>query len=462
MIDPNRIFRSQHYMRHTQRRLEHLETLGLDLFNKSVLEPGAGIGDHSMFYLDRGCQVTASEPRPENFAELKRVWAKGAYPASSTFTALDADVWALEGRVDVFDIVHAYGILYHLDDPARALRVMAARCGGMLLLETCVTPGQETAINLLAEKQEDLSQAVGGMGCRPTRPWIMSELKRHFEHVYVTVTQPCHREFPNDWTQPRPPGLLSRAVFVASRHKIDNPTLSTTLSDRQPRRRFASPSGSQSDSTERATLIKRYDIGYVIDVGANSGQYGAGLRLQSGYDGPIVSFEPQTEAYRKLAERCLGDANWRCEQIALGSEAGSAPLFKTANSVSSSLLPTTTLARQIEKGLAAAGSEIVAVNTLTEGVPWDSIKGIPVLLKIDVQGLELDVLKGGETILDRVTLIELEASLFEVYEGEPTLATKLQYLTAHGFRVVAMWPGWRHPGNGELLQVDLMFARGAA
>ena len=71
MTDARSHFLSDLYIRHNARRLEHLASLHLDLRHKSVLELGAGIGDHSSFYLDRGCRVTAVEPRPENVAVLR-------------------------------------------------------------------------------------------------------------------------------------------------------------------------------------------------------------------------------------------------------------------------------------------------------------------------------------------------------------------------------------------------------
>src|SRR5438045_3527021 len=57
-------FHSWHYLRHTSRRLEHLASLSIPIFNTSVLEAGAGVGDHSHYYLDRGCQITITEARP--------------------------------------------------------------------------------------------------------------------------------------------------------------------------------------------------------------------------------------------------------------------------------------------------------------------------------------------------------------------------------------------------------------
>jgi len=40
-------FHSVGYLRHNARRLEHLNSLGLDISGRSVLELGAGIGDHT-------------------------------------------------------------------------------------------------------------------------------------------------------------------------------------------------------------------------------------------------------------------------------------------------------------------------------------------------------------------------------------------------------------------------------
>lgn len=51
--------------------------------------------------------------------------------------------------------------------------------------------------------------------------------------VYAPLTQPAHEEFPLDWTAPRQPGTLSRAVFIASRQPLDHPLLTTELPDRQ-------------------------------------------------------------------------------------------------------------------------------------------------------------------------------------------------------------------------------------
>ena len=51
-ISPLEEFHGPHYLKHNQRRQEHLATLGLPLAGRSVIEMGAGIGDHTEFFLD--------------------------------------------------------------------------------------------------------------------------------------------------------------------------------------------------------------------------------------------------------------------------------------------------------------------------------------------------------------------------------------------------------------------------
>ncbi len=228
MTAPSDIFWSTHYIRHNQRRQEHLATLGLELAHQTVLETGAGIGDHTSFFLDRGCQVTVTEPQEQNLEVLR-----ARYP---THDVRQIDLNAPPAEPIPVDIVYCYGTLYHLSEPAAAIGWMARCASRLLLLESCVAQGYEDAVYEVEEQIGPPDKAVSGLGCRPTRPWIRRELGKHFSHVYCTVTQPWHEEFPLDWAsdelrnQP-----LIRAVFVASRSRLPSPTLTDSVPVRQTR-----------------------------------------------------------------------------------------------------------------------------------------------------------------------------------------------------------------------------------
>src|SRR5258708_30234376 len=56
-------------------------------------------------------------------------------------------------------------------------------------------------------------------------------------------------------------------------------------------------------------VFRDHDIGFVLDVGANSGQYGVLIR-DCGFRGPIISFEPLTVAHERLVARAARDRRW--------------------------------------------------------------------------------------------------------------------------------------------------------
>jgi hypothetical protein len=230
-------FQNPLYQRHNQRRQEHLASLALPLHRKSVLELGPGIGDHTLFFLDRDCTVVSVEPRAENcqlFAERMRALLNAGYRKAANSKIVKGDIETLDRTITGrFDIIYCYGVLYHLDDPEAGLRTMAAHCGDLLLLETCVSFGAHEAINRLSEAEEVPIHAVHGIGCRPTRPWVFNRLKELFAHVYVPRTQPPdEKTFPLDWTSAEH-GSMTRAIFIAARQPLANPLLLDYLPDRQ-------------------------------------------------------------------------------------------------------------------------------------------------------------------------------------------------------------------------------------
>lgn len=225
---PLLFFHSHDYLRHNQRRQEHLASLGLSIAGSSVLEVAAGVGDHTSFFLDRGCTVVSTEVRPENLQLLR-----ARYPGLRV-QLLDLD--DPQGFTnESFDIVYCYGALYHLTRPAEALSFMSRCCRGLLLLETCVSIGSKELVNVCEEPKQNPTQSVRGQGCRPTRLWIFNQLKMHFNFVYLPTTQPNHEEFPIDWTIPKQPNILTRSIFIASKRRLTNHCLAEGLLEKQMR-----------------------------------------------------------------------------------------------------------------------------------------------------------------------------------------------------------------------------------
>lgn len=218
-------FQADFYQRINQRRLEHLATLNLPVDGSTVLEVGAGIGDHTSFFIDRRCEIVSTEARPENLKVIRT-----RYPNIRVEQLdLDAPDPNFQG---LFDIVYCYGLLYHLRKPEEAISFMAERTKKMLLLETCVSFGEESAINFCNEPITNPTQSFSGTGCRPTRIWIYQQLKKYFRYVYLPITQPNHEQFPLEWdtqTSPKEQAVLVRSIFIASNESLSNPLLTENL-----------------------------------------------------------------------------------------------------------------------------------------------------------------------------------------------------------------------------------------
>src|SRR5262249_18313373 len=145
----------------------------------------------------RGCHVHATDARPLHVTLMQQRFA--THPRA-TAAILDLDPPPIE-KPATFDVVMCYGLLYHLSDPAAALTYFADACEDLLLVETICGQGDEHAVNPWTENAALAGSAFSGFGCRPSRAWVMAQLRARFPFVYAPTTQPNHYEYPIDWTR---------------------------------------------------------------------------------------------------------------------------------------------------------------------------------------------------------------------------------------------------------------------
>ena len=202
-------------------RLEWLARANLPIAGSRVLDVGAGVGHFIPFYLDLGCTVVAVDGRTENVAELKR-----RHPDLEAHTA---DAQTLDPQqLGVFDVVHCFGLLYHLESPIAALRRLGAMCRRVLILETMVCDSSEPLM-VLVDETKAASQAIEGLGSRPSPAFIALSLNRiGFDYVYGAAEPPRHPDFEFDWKNTLDTvrdGVPLRCVLVASKVPLEQSAL---------------------------------------------------------------------------------------------------------------------------------------------------------------------------------------------------------------------------------------------
>jgi FkbM family methyltransferase len=87
---------------------------------------------------------------------------------------------------------------------------------------------------------------------------------------------------------------------------------------------------------------------------------------------------------------------------------------------------------------------------------------VPVLLKADVQGFELEVLKGATQCLLSTQLLVLEVSFRSMYEGSALAHEIVAYLGERGFRIYDISSYLQRPADSELVQADMVFVHQSA
>ena len=100
----------------------------------------------------------------------------------------------------------------------------------------------------------------------------------------------------------------------------------------------------------------------------------------------------------------------------------------------------------------------LAMTTLDDVSGASALEG-PVLLKVDVQGYELEVLRGGAQTLARSEVVLLEVSLLEYNQGAPLMPEVVAFMNAAGFVPYDVCGQFRRETDTALCQIDIMFVR---
>ncbi|CCI00652.1 FkbM family methyltransferase [Microcystis aeruginosa] len=213
-----------------------------------------------------------------------------------------------------------------------------------------------------------------------------------------------------------------------------------------------------SEAAKMQRLLAYHNIDLVFDVGANIGQYAKLLR-ELGYSGRIVSFEPLSSAYSQLKAVSKKDPLWEiAPQAAIGNQEGEIIINIAGNSYSSSALPMLDAHLESAPESAYSGSETVKLSRL-DTIAKDYIKSETksIFLKIDVQGLEKQVIEGATAIMPLVKGIKLELSLVPLYEGQVLFKEMIDIVEKLGYELYGIEPGFTAEKTGRMLQMDGIF-----
>lgn len=461
-----------------------VERLRLVVQMETAVDAGCGLGFFSKTLADTGLNVCGFDGREENITEARKRFPRLPFET--------ADIEDLNVReVGRFDFALCFGLLYHLENPFRAIRNLRALTNKCLLLESMCVPDERPAM-LLREEPRAEDQSLTNMACYPSEGSLVKMLYRAgFSAVYRVIPLPQHDDF-----RETPEHKRKRTVLLATSMPVDvagfclypepreahDPWNKIVVEEatiqqrvvrflRNPARRQYLSLAMRARSVfpqmpipwrlpfgawwlaERGALdheliyhgFEETEVRFVerflrpgmtvLDIGAHHGLYTLLASKCVGRSGKVISFEPSPREFRRLSKhvrvnRCR---NVKTEACALGNDHGDADLFVVdgdrdwGNSLRPPDVPEPT--RKVRVPLRKLDGLLAARRI--EKVDF---------IKLDVEGGELAVLKGASRLLQTAPRPAILAEVQDIRTRPWGYAARdiLQLLARWNYRWFAM------------------------
>jgi FkbM family methyltransferase len=203
------------------------------------------------------------------------------------------------------------------------------------------------------------------------------------------------------------------------------------------------------------TINKFHSAIRLCDIGANAGHWSYVMHQLNPRLEDVVLFEPQAKLVADLHELELPGTVKHVYQCALGDSEG--VLTLAGGTASASLFEIANNQHRYFPGSTNQDSEQVYVRILDEIYETDGLS-FPDIIKLDVQGYELNVLRGARNVLAHARYLVIELSLREFYLGQPPLWELWKFLDQEQYVMVDHGYELRsYSAPHELLQFDAIF-----
>lgn len=191
----------------------------------------------------------------------------------------------------------------------------------------------------------------------------------------------------------------------------------------------------------------------ILDVGANLGEW-TRMAKKIFPDSVIYMIEPLSEMESNLKKICEEFPGTKYFPKGAGSKIEDHVMTTWGDDLAGAncLVVENAYLKSINK------QRTIPVITIDSLIEKNEIE-IPDLVKLDIQGFELEALKGGAKLFGVTEAFILETSLFEFTSGNPILSEVVIFMAERGYEIYD-FPGFlRRPLDGALAQIDVCFAK---
>ncbi|HXH17949.1 MAG TPA: FkbM family methyltransferase [Chitinophagales bacterium] len=190
---------------------------------------------------------------------------------------------------------------------------------------------------------------------------------------------------------------------------------------------------------------------YILDVGAYKGKFSR-LAKSSYPESVIYMVEPLSEMRNYLEEFCRKYPESKYFDFAVGPVNGTRELRVFKDLAWSGFMEEDIPVRDKRT------SRIVEMRTIDSMIQTRQME-LPDLVKLDVQGYELEVLKGAERLFGKTELFIIEAALHNKHKSYPLIAEVVAYMNERDYLVYDFAGFLRQHHDGSLIECDLCFVK---
>jgi len=187
----------------------------------------------------------------------------------------------------------------------------------------------------------------------------------------------------------------------------------------------------------------------IVDCGVADGTYDLYKAFPEAFLLLIEPLEENTEAIQSI----LTKYNGKFILGAAAAESGKIQFNVHGDHLEGSSMLFETMGAQAD-----GAPRVVAAVRIDDLVAKEDLQG-PFLIKVDVQGAELDVLKGAPQTLKNTEMVILEVSFFEFMKGAPQFSEVISFMKNIGFVAYDFFDRSHRPLDGALGQVDIAFVK---
>jgi FkbM family methyltransferase len=193
----------------------------------------------------------------------------------------------------------------------------------------------------------------------------------------------------------------------------------------------------------------------VIDIGGSHGQFAREV-IKSFPSADVYTFEPIPECFAELQALAAKYTQIYPRKIALSDSPGFQEFNVSAFNDSSSFQPMRPEHTEAWPHTNYEHTILVEKARLDDLIDLNSIQS-PIFVKIDVQGHEMFVIRGGNKVIAQSHRVMIECNYVHLYDGQPTFGEIYLVMKEMGFLFDGMISPLHHPTTGELMSGDLVF-----